>query len=179
MTPKPDLRITGNLLAFSRDIKLAHTIFALPFALVAGWLVSQQQGVSWHQWVWIILGMFGGRSSAMGFNRLVDQQIDARNPRTNHRALVSGELSPGWALGLTLTSAALLVLAAAMLHPLALWLSPAILLVIWGYSLAKRFTSLCHLWLGVALGLAPVAVWIALTGKLEAPALALAAALHS
>jgi 4-hydroxybenzoate polyprenyltransferase len=119
--------------------------------------------------------MFGGRTTAMGFNRLVDQVIDSRNPRTAGRALVSGELSRSWALALTLASAALFIGCAAMLHPMALKISPAILIWLWGYSLAKRFTSLCHLWLGAALGLAPVAVWIALTGQIQAPALVLAA----
>ena len=163
-----------NLRAFSRDIKLAHTIFALPFALAATWLIAQEQSILWTQWVWIIVGMFGGRSSAMGFNRLVDQQIDAKNPRTSSRALVQGDLNRTWALGLTLASTGLLFLAAYMLHPMALMVSPAILVIIWGYSLAKRFTSLCHLWLGAALGSAPIAVWIALTGVVEAPAVVLA-----
>lgn len=163
-----------NLRAFSRDIKIAHTIFALPFALAATWLIAQEQTILWTEWMWIIVGMFGGRSSAMGFNRLVDQRIDAKNPRTSGRALVQGDLDKAWALGLTLASTGLLFLAAYMLHPMALLASPLIVAILWGYSLAKRFTSLCHLWLGAALGSAPIAVWIALTGGVEAPAIVLA-----
>ena len=174
MSPSTNQGITANLRAFSRDIKLAHTVFALPFAVGAAWLIAQEQEVSSAQWCWIVVGMFGGRSSAMGFNRLVDQKIDSRNPRTRERALVRGDLDRRWAIALTFSSTLLLFLAAAMLHPLALWMSPGVLFVIWGYSLAKRFTALCHLWLGVALGLAPIAVWVALTGRIDAPALVLA-----
>lgn len=155
----------ANVAAFGRAIKISHTIFALPFALAAAWLVWQEQPVAWHQWLWIVVAMVGARSSAMGFNRLVDRKIDARNPRTQDRELPSGRLTPAWGWALTLGSAALLVLAAGMLHPLALKLSPVVIGVLWGYSLTKRFTALCHLWLGMALGLAPLCVWIALTGS--------------
>ncbi len=154
----------ANVAAFARAIKLSHTVFALPFAIAAAWLVWQQQDIAWHAWIWIVVAMVGARSSAMGFNRLVDARIDARNPRTQDRELPSGRLTPAWGWALTLGSAGLLVLAAGMLDPLALKLSPVVIGVLWGYSLTKRFTALCHLWLGMALGLAPVCVWIALTG---------------
>jgi 4-hydroxybenzoate polyprenyltransferase len=162
----------ANVAAFGRAIKISHTIFALPFAIAAAWLVWQEQPVAWHQWLWIVVAMVGARSSAMGFNRLVDRRIDAKNPRTQDRELPSGRLTPAWGWALTLGSAGLLVLAAGMLHPLALTLSPVVIAVLWGYSLTKRFTALCHLWLGMALGLAPPCVWIALTGSIAlAPAL--------
>jgi len=154
----------ANVAAFARAIKLSHTVFALPFAIAAAWLVWQQQDIAWHAWIWIVVAMVGARSSAMGFNRLVDARIDARNPRTQDRELPSGRLTPAWGWALTLGSAGLLVLAAGMLDPLALKLSPVVIGVLWGYSLTKRFTALCHLWLGMALGLAPVCVWVALTG---------------
>lgn len=157
-----------NLRAFARDIKLSHTVFALPFALAAAWLVARDQPVAWHQWLWILVAMLGARSSAMGFNRIVDRRIDQANPRTQGRELAAGNMTLGWAWGLVLGSAGLLALAAWMLHPLAFRLVPAVLIVLWGYSLTKRFTALCHLWLGFALGLSPSCVWIALTGELAA-----------
>jgi 4-hydroxybenzoate polyprenyltransferase len=171
------MSVTSNVAAFSRAIKLSHTVFALPFALAAAWLVWQQQPVPWHQWVWIVLAMVGARSSAMGFNRLVDRRIDAANPRTAERELPSGRLGLGWAWGLTLGSAGVLVFAAAMLHPLALKLSPAVIGVLWGYSLTKRFTALCHVWLGMSLGLAPICVWVALTGTVAAAPMLMAGAI--
>ena len=162
------------LVAFARDIKLSHTIFALPFALSAVWLVHLQQGSTWVQWAWILVAMTGARTSAMGFNRLVDRRIDAANPRTAGRALPAGEVPVGLAWALTLGSAAVMVFAAGMLHLHALVASPLVLAIIWGYSLAKRVTALCHLILGLALGCAPVAAWLALTGTIQAPALVLA-----
>lgn len=157
----------ANLAAFGRAIKISHTIFALPFALAAAWLVWQQQPVTVGQVLWIVVAMVGARSSAMGFNRMVDRKIDAANPRTADREVPSGRLGVAWGWGLTLGSAALLAFAAWMLHPLAFQLSPVVMAVLWGYSLTKRFTALCHVWLGFALGLAPICVWIALTGGVD------------
>ncbi len=165
--------------AFARDIKLAHSVFALPFALAAGWLVSRGVEVGWQQWLWIVVAMVGARSSAMGFNRIVDRRIDAQNPRTRDREIPGGRLSVPAAWAWTLAFTAVFVGAAAMLHPLCLKLSPVALAVIWGYSLTKRWTALCHLVLGVGLGLAPVAVWIALTGSVQLPALLLGGAVAS
>lgn len=159
-----------QLRAFARDIKLAHTIFALPFALSAAWLVHQASPVPALDWVWIVLAMFSARTSAMGMNRILDRKIDKANPRTAGRAVASGALSLPWAWGLTLGSAALFVLAAALLNGIALVLSPVVLLWLWGYSLAKRWTPFAHVWLGVALGLSPPCVWIALTGGIDGPA---------
>jgi len=166
-------------LAFAGDIKLSHSIFALPFALAAAWLVSRQQEIEAAQWVWLLVAMVGARSSAMGFNRIVDRRLDAANPRTQGRALPAGRMTPAVAWALTLGFTALFVLASAMLHRTCLLLSPVALLVLWGYSLTKRFTALCHLLLGLALGLAPVAVWIGLTGGVQAPALLLGGAVLS
>lgn len=166
----------ATLSAFARDIKLAHSVFALPFALAAAWLVSRSQPVAWQQWGWIVVAMVGARSSAMGFNRIVDRRIDARNPRTTNREIPGGRLPVFAAWAYTLAFTALFAFAAWMLSPLCLALSPVALLVLWGYSLTKRFTALCHLVLGLALGLAPLAVWIGLTGRVEAPALLLGGA---
>lgn len=165
--------------AFARDIKLAHSVFALPFALAAAWLVSRQVEVGGQQWLWIVVAMVGARSSAMGFNRIVDRRIDAENPRTRDREIPAGRLSVAAAWGWTLAFTALFIVAAAMLHPLCLKLSPVALAVIWGYSLTKRWTALCHVVLGIGLGLAPVAVWIALTGTVEPAALLLGGAVAS
>ena len=173
----PALTAADNLRAFARDIKLAHTVFALPFALAAAWLVAQSQPVVWHQWLWILVAMFGARSSAMGFNRIVDRKIDQANPRTTTRELAAGNMTLGWAWGLVLGSAALLAFAAWMLHARAFQLVPAVLVVIWGYSLTKRFTALCHIWLGFALGLSPSCVWIALTGEVAPAPLLMGAAI--
>ncbi len=177
--PSPGLSMAGPLAsasAFARDIKLAHSVFALPFALAAAWLVSRQLEVGWQQWAWIVVAMVGARSSAMGFNRIVDRRIDAANPRTRDREIPGGRLSVRMAWSMTLAFTALFVLAAGMLHPLCLALSPVALLVLWGYSLTKRWTALCHLVLGIGLGLAPVAVWIALTGTVQLPAILLGGA---
>jgi len=158
---------------YSRMIKLSHSIFALPFALAAGVLASRQVDTTWTQWALIVACMVFARSSAMGFNRIVDRDIDADNPRTAAREIPSGQISVGAAWAFTLGSAVLFVLCAVALGPATGWLSPVALGVVWGYSFAKRFTALVHLVLGVALGLAPVAVWIALTGTVGLPAVLL------
>jgi 4-hydroxybenzoate polyprenyltransferase len=156
-------------------IKFEHTVFALPFALMAA-LLAARGLPSGRALFWILVGMIAARSSAMAFNRLVDQEIDARNPRTAGRALPAGLLQRSQVWLFTLAGAALLVLAASQLNPLALALSPVALLVIWGYSFTKRWTVLCHLFLGLAIGIAPSAAWIAVRGELAAPAVLLTAA---
>lgn len=165
-----------NISTYSRMIKLSHTVFALPFALAAALLASREVSTTWTQWVLIVACMVTARSSAMGFNRLVDARYDALNPRTAIRELPSGQISRRAAWAFTLGSAALFVACSAGLGRATLALAPVALGIVWGYSLTKRFTWLCHLWLGVALGLAPVAVWIALTGTVSTVAWLLAAA---
>lgn len=157
-------------------IKLSHTIFALPFALASAALAAREVSVSISQVVLIILAMAMARSSAMGFNRLVDRHIDAGNPRTAQRELVTGEVSVAGATWFTILTALAFVGFAGMLSAVTLKLSPIALFVVWGYSLTKRFTALCHLFLGLALALAPVAVWIALVGDVAPVALWLALA---
>jgi 4-hydroxybenzoate polyprenyltransferase len=146
-------------------IKFEHTLFALPFALTSA-LAATQGHLGWGQVGWLLLAMVGARSSAMTFNRIVDLEYDRRNPRTEGRALPAGLVTVGQAWIFTLLTAALLVFAAWKLNPLALYLSPVALLVVWGYSYTKRFTAASHLVLGLALGIAPSAAWIALTGQL-------------
>jgi 4-hydroxybenzoate polyprenyltransferase len=157
-------------------IKLSHTIFALPFALASAALAAREVSVSLSQVVLIILAMAMARSSAMGFNRLVDRHIDAGNPRTAQRELVTGEVSVAGATWFTILTALAFVGFAGLLSTVTLKLSPIALFVVWGYSLTKRFTALCHLFLGLALALAPVAVWIALVGDVAPVALWLALA---
>lgn len=152
--------------AFARTIKLSHAVFALPFALAAAALAAVEHGITVWQVVWILVAMVSARSAAMGFNRIVDRDIDAENPRTAAREIPAGELGLGAAWGWTVGSAVVFLGASWMLGPLCLLLAPVALAVVWGYSLAKRVTFLCHLILGVALGLAPIGAWLAIAGSL-------------
>jgi len=156
-------------------IKFEHTIFALPFALIA--MVVAADGVpNWRIVGWVLAAMVGARSAAMGFNRIADARIDAANPRTAGRAIPKGQVSMAGAGALVVVSAALFVGAAYMLNPLALALSPVALLAVLSYSYAKRFTSLSHLWLGLCLGIAPVGAWIAVKGRIDVAPAVLSAA---
>jgi 4-hydroxybenzoate polyprenyltransferase len=144
-------------------IRFAHTVFAMPFALLAAVLAAR--GVpELRTLVWIVVAMVGARSAAMSFNRLADHDLDARNPRTASRELPSGILTRRFTALFCAASAALFVLAASQLNRLCLLLSPVALAVVLGYSLTKRFTALSHLVLGLALAIAPVGAWIAVTG---------------
>jgi 4-hydroxybenzoate polyprenyltransferase len=158
-------------------IKFSHTIFALPFALGAGLLAARRSGgiaENGGRWLlYILLAMIGARSAAMTFNRIADLRYDRQNPRTQSWPLVSGALGLGFAWSFFLASCALFVFAAWRLNPLALKLSPAALAVICFYSLTKRFTSFTHFFLGLSLGIAPIGAWVAVTGRIEWPALAL------
>lgn len=156
-------------------IKIQHTIFALPFALLAA-VVAARGVPSMHTIFWIVVAMVGARSSAMAFNRLVDAKIDADNPRTRSRALPAGLVSRSFVAIFTVVSVALFVVAAAMLNRLALLLSPLALIIILGYSYTKRFTALAHVVLGLALSIAPVGAWIAVRGRIDPEVLPLAIA---
>lgn len=147
-------------------IKFQHSVFALPFALT-GALLAQRGWPTWRQLGWLVIAMVGARSAAMTFNRLADLKFDALNPRTKMRALPAGLVSPAFAIGFTVASCALLVLAAFELNPLAFKLSPLALVLLLGYSYTKRFTWLSHFLLGACLGASPVAAWIAIRGDLE------------
>jgi 4-hydroxybenzoate polyprenyltransferase len=159
--------------AYGRMIRFSHSVFALPFALTAA-VLAARGGLAIRQVLWIVVAMVAARSAAMGFNRLVDQALDALNPRTAARELPRGVLSRAEVWGFVVASAAALVLAAAMLNPLCLTLSPAALLIVFGYSYTKRFTAASHLALGLALAVAPVAAWLAIRGRFEVPPLLLA-----
>ncbi|HQR46692.1 MAG TPA: UbiA-like polyprenyltransferase [Thermoanaerobaculia bacterium] len=145
-------------------IRFAHTVFAMPFALLAAVLAAR--GVPpLATLFWILVAMVGARSAAMSFNRIADREVDARNPRTAARELPSGVLSLRFAVLFCAASAGLFVFAAAQLNRLCLLLSPVALAVVLGYSLTKRFTALSHLVLGLSLAIAPVGAWIAVTGS--------------
>jgi len=153
-------------------IKWEHSIFALPFALTGAVLAAG----GWppvRVLLWIVVCMVSARSAAMAFNRLVDSEIDAANPRTAMRALPKGELSRGFVLSFTVLAAGVFVFGAAMLNRLTLELSPIALIVVLAYSYMKRITRWSHVVLGLALGIAPSAAWIAVRGSLDPRALLL------
>jgi len=156
-------------------IKIEHTLFALPFALM-GMILAAGGWPEGRVFGWILVAMVGARSAAMGFNRLVDRRIDAENPRTRSRALPAGLVTPGFVAGFVVAALALLLLAAWRLNPLCLALSAAAIPVLLGYSYTKRFTSLSHLVLGVALGGAPLGAWVAVRGAFAATPFVLAGA---
>ncbi|MBM4393372.1 MAG: UbiA family prenyltransferase [Deltaproteobacteria bacterium] len=164
------------LLAYGRMIKFSHSIFAMPFALASALIASRTAPVGWQAWALVVICMVAARSAAMGFNRLVDRHFDAANPRTASREIPTGAVSVSAARAFIGLSSLVFVAASFALHPLCGYLSPVALGVVLGYSYAKRFTSLVHLWLGVALGLAPVAAWMAVTGEVSVVALLLAGA---
>jgi len=147
-------------------IKWEHSIFALPFALSGAMLAAG----GWPPLVklgWIVVCMVSARSAAMAFNRLVDARLDAENPRTKLRAIPAGELGAGFVAAFTVVSAVVFVGAAAMLNRLTLELAPVALVVVLGYSYMKRVTRWSHLVLGLALGIAPSAAWIAVRGSYD------------
>lgn len=168
------LRLTLEMIRFE------HSVFALPFALTGALLAFRESGGfvarGWFTLFWIVLAMVGARSAAMAFNRLVDAEIDARNPRTSGRHIPAGLLTRGFCWSFTLASCALFFGAAWALNTLCFRLAPLALAVVLSYSYTKRFTHLSHVVLGFALGIAPAAAWIAVRGSLDARILWLTAA---
>ena len=147
-------------------IKFEHTIFALPFAVMSMFLASG--GIpKLVEISWILVAMVGARSCAMSFNRIVDANIDANNPRTAMRAIPSGHLKTWETWIFTMISASLLILAAFKLNPLAFRLSPLALIITMVYSYTKRFTSFSHFWLGISLAISPIGAWIAIKGRFD------------
>jgi 4-hydroxybenzoate polyprenyltransferase len=160
---------------FARLVKIEHTVFALPFAYVGAFL-AVDGSPSAHDLVWITLAMVGARSLAMALNRLIDAGIDARNPRTAGRELPSGQLSVVQVFLFCAASLALFLVAVWQLAPLTHWLWPIPVAGFVIYPYLKRFTWLCHLWLGVVDGLAAVGAWVAITNDLPWQAWLLGAA---
>jgi 4-hydroxybenzoate polyprenyltransferase len=157
---------------FMEMIKFSHTVFALPFALT-GALLAARGLPGGLQLFWICLAMVGARTAAMGLNRLIDADIDARNPRTAGRAIPAGLIGKGMTLAFIVASLALLLAAAAQLNPLCLKLAPVAVFFLVLYSYCKRFTALAHVVLGICLAAAPIGAWIAIRGTTDLPALVL------
>lgn len=166
----------GRLAALGELVAFSHTIFLFPFALAAVVLAHPVRPVTLGRLLWIVLALVAARTAAMVMNRLADRKLDAHNPRTRGRPLISGRVSPAQAWGLLAGAVAAFVLACWQLGPLTLMLSPVALIWVFGYSFSKRFTMLCHLWLGMATALAPLGAWIAVAGTWDWRALVLAAA---
>jgi len=154
----------SHVVKFGRMVKFEHTLFALPFAMAAAAIAARGTGLSLARIAGIVIAMAGARPAAMGFNRIVDRHIDAKNPRTAGRELPTGAISLHAAWLLTLVATAVFIGAAAALGPLCLALTPVALVFLFGYSLTKRFTALCHLVLGVAIAGGPAGAWIAVRG---------------
>jgi 4-hydroxybenzoate polyprenyltransferase len=170
-----------NRLRLTLDmIKFEHSVFALPFAMTGALLAFRESGFQapglWRTLLWIVVAMVAARSAAMAFNRLVDSEIDARNPRTRMRHLPAGLLSRGFTWGFVIVASAVFFLAAWALNPLCVRLAPLALGIVFFYSFTKRFTSFAHLVLGFSLGIAPAAAWIAVRGELDPRILWLTAA---
>ncbi len=162
-----------KLKIFLDMIKFEHTIFALPFAYmgaVLGGVLHNDHLPSWMQMLWITLAMVGARTAGMALNRVIDRTIDALNPRTSSRALPAGLMKTAEAWLFIILSFGLFFLATSQLDPLAMKLMPIAIVMLVGYSYMKRFTWLCHLFLGLTNGLAALGGWVAITGELNATA---------
>ena len=154
----------SRLKTYLSFVRFSHSVFALPFALTGALLAWRVEPFSWSQVAWITVCMVSARSAAMGFNRLVDARFDALNPRTAMRELPRGALTTAQAVLFVIVSSAIFVFGASRLSTLCLVLSPVALLIVFWYSLAKRYTSYTQLFLGLAMAVAPVGGWIAAGG---------------
>lgn len=159
----------GKIKTFFELVKFEHTVFALPFAYL-GMVTARHRWPSWRVFFLVTVAMAAARTAGMTLNRLADLKIDARNPRTKNRPLVTGRFKTAWAWTGAAVSLALLFLCAWALNPLCLKLSPVAVLFLAGYHYAKRFTHLCHWVLGAVLSIAPMGGWIAVTGTFSWPA---------
>jgi len=152
-----------RLAVFFRLIAFHHTVFALPFAYI-GMILARHRWPSWGTFALVTVAMVGARTAGMSLNRLIDMKIDALNPRTQKRPILTGEFLPSWTWIATGVALAAFFLSAFLLNPLAFRLSPVVLVMLVGYSYVKRFSFLCHWTLGAVLGIAPVGGWIAVSG---------------
>ena len=159
----------GRLVAYANFVKVAHTVFSLPFAFVGVAAASRIRPVTVRTLLLVVAAFGAARFAAMGFNRIADRRLDALNPRTSSRELPAGRMSLAEAWLLVIAMAGLFVLASGLLNPLCLALSPVALAWITVYSYAKRFTSLAHLWLGVGMAISPVGGYLAVTGAWSSP----------
>jgi 4-hydroxybenzoate polyprenyltransferase len=160
----------GRLKTYASFVRVSHTVFALPFALVGALLAARANAAtawSWSRLAWIVACMVTARSAAMGFNRLADAAYDARNPRTSMRELPSGKMQRAEAIAFVAVSTVLFLAAAWMVSPLCAALAPVAIGIIFWYSLAKRFTHFAQIFLGLSMAVAPVGGWIAMGGPLN------------
>jgi 4-hydroxybenzoate polyprenyltransferase len=157
------------------DIKIQHTVFALPFAVMSAFLAAGGMPKV-EQLIWIVVCMVGARSAAMAFNRIVDARFDAKNPRTRERALPSGQVGIRSYWAFLIASSILFIFSAWMLNQLAFCLSPVALVIVFFYSLTKRFTAFSHFWLGLAISIAPIGAWVAIREEISFISLLLGAA---
>jgi 4-hydroxybenzoate polyprenyltransferase len=155
--------ISARIGRYASLVRLSHTVFAMPFA-VMGAILAADGVPDFRTWGLILVSMVSARTASMAMNRLADRRIDAENPRTADRELPAGTVSRGEVISLLVVSCMVFVAACAFLNRLVLALSPVALLVVLSYPFAKRFTSMCHLWLGAALGLSPVGAFAAVRG---------------
>ena len=164
-----------NIKIIFTDIKIEHTVFALPFAVMSAFLAAEgMPGLG--KLIWILIAMFGARNGAMAFNRIVDSKLDRLNPRTKDRALPARKATAKQYWVFLILSSFVFLFSAYMLNSLAFALSPVALVIVFGYSFAKRFTSLSHLWLGVAISIAPVGAWVAVREEISIESLVLGGA---
>ncbi len=164
--PSSTLNPLSTLQKWASFVRLSHTVFALPFALAAMLVAAREQRgwPGWRTFGLILVAMVGARTCAMAFNRIVDRKFDALNPRTQNRHLPAGTISLFSAIALCAVSGALLIGASYLLNPVCFYFSPVALVMVCFYSLTKRFTNYTHVYLGVALALAPVGAWLAVKG---------------
>jgi 4-hydroxybenzoate polyprenyltransferase len=165
----------GSLVDYSNLVKLPHTVFAMPFALVGATIASYHHAITITQVALILLAFTSARFAAMAFNRIADRAIDARNPRTQMREIPAGKLSVRQATVSVIVSSAVFLAAAALLAPICLVLAPFALAWVFFYSYTKRFTRWAHLVLGFALAIAPVGAYLAVAGRWSEPPTALLA----
>jgi 4-hydroxybenzoate polyprenyltransferase len=163
---KKSIKSVGNYLSM---VKFSHTVFAIPFALIGFFLAIRlnETELSLKLLILVLLCMIFARNAAMAFNRYTDKEIDVKNPRTAIREIPAGIIKPKSALQFTLINSVLFVLTTWFINPLTFFLSPVALLIILGYSLTKKFTSLCHFVLGLGLSLAPIGAYISVSGKFD------------
>ena len=156
----------AKLSAIFTDIKIQHTVFALPFAVMSAFIASGGLPET-EKLAWIVVCMLGARSAAMAFNRIIDARFDAKNPRTQGRALPSGRVDKNSYWLFLIVFSLVFIFSAGMLNQLALYLSPLALIIIFFYSLTKRFTLYSHFWLGLAISIAPVGAWVAIREEIS------------
>lgn len=172
-----DSSLKDKIEVYGRMIKFSHSIFALPFALSAVVLATRTNTLTFWMLLWIIVAMVAARSAAMGFNRLVDADIDKHNPRTEMREIPSGEITKKATIKFIAVSGLLFIFSSAMLGKICFYFSIPVLVLLLLYSYTKRFTMFCHIYLGFVISLAPIGAWVAVTNSLSWPIIFLSLAL--